>query len=85
MVKQPTDAAEVSASASDVVLNLAAFGHHLRAGNRSPNTITSYTDAVELSDASLADRGMPQLVAAIRREHIEAFIGGRILAIVCGR
>jgi site-specific recombinase XerD len=58
----------------DVLDNLASFGRHLRAGNRSPMTVKSYSAAIRQLDAFLADRGMPRAVAAIRREHVEAFI-----------
>ncbi len=73
MTQAPAGAHEDIAS-PDVLPNLASFGRHLRAGNRSPMTITTYAKAVRQLDAFLADRGMPRTVAAIRREHVEAFI-----------
>ncbi len=68
----PTSTSE--SSASDLSVNAASFARHLRAGNRAAMTIRSYLDAVTRLDAFLADRGMPRTVAAIRREHIEAFL-----------
>lgn len=73
MAKAPAGVAEDTAS-PDVIPNLASFGRHLRAGNRSPMTIKAYSEAVRQFDAFLAARGMPQAVANIRREHVEAFI-----------
>jgi integrase/recombinase XerC len=43
-------------------------------GNPSPRTIETYTEAAHQLATFLADRGMPTLVANIRREHVEAFI-----------
>jgi site-specific recombinase XerD len=45
----------------------------LRATNRSTATIALYRRAVSFLDDFLAERGMPQAVDAIAREHLEAF------------
>jgi site-specific recombinase XerD len=73
MAKAPAGSLEDTAQV-DVLPNLASFGRHLRAGNKSPMTIKSYTEAIHQLDAFLADRGMPRTVAGIRREHLESFI-----------
>lgn len=73
------DTTKDSASPPDVLPNLASFGRHLRAGNRSPTTIKVYAEAVRGFDAFLATRGMPRAVAAIRREHVEAFIEEQLI------
>jgi site-specific recombinase XerD len=73
MAKAPTSAAH-STPTSDLQANASLFARHLGAGNRSPLTIKSYMEAVRQLDEFLADRGMPQDIAAIRREHVEAFI-----------
>ena len=52
----------------------ASFLRHLRAGNKSPRTIETYLDAVDLFGRFLVERGMPSAVEAIRREHIEAWL-----------
>jgi site-specific recombinase XerD len=52
----------------------ASFHRHLRAENKSPRTIQSYLEAVELFDRYLAGVGMPRAVAAIHREHVEAWL-----------
>jgi site-specific recombinase XerD len=53
---------------------LPSWRRHLRAANLAPSTIVSYLAAGQGFDAFLRDRGMPTAVAAIRREHVEAFI-----------
>src|SRR5262245_38776728 len=63
-----------STARGDIPANARSFGRSLRAANKSPNTIKAYLEAVTQLDAFLADRGMPQRVAAIRREHVESFI-----------
>jgi site-specific recombinase XerD len=73
MAQVPAGTREDTARA-DVLPNLASFGRHLRAGNRSPMTIKAYTEAVRQLDAFRAARGMPRTVAGVRREHVEAFI-----------
>jgi site-specific recombinase XerD len=57
---------------------IASFGRHLRASNLGPRTIQSYTEAAEQLAAFLEERGMPMAVAAVRREHVEAFIEDRL-------
>ena len=52
----------------------ASFVRHLRAGNKSPRTIETYLDAVDLFGRFIAERGMPSAVRAIRRGHIEAWL-----------
>ncbi len=52
----------------------ASFLRHLRAANKSPRTIETYLDAVDLFGRFLVERGMPTDVAAIRREYIEAWL-----------
>ena len=47
---------------------------HLRAGNLSPKTLETYRESVGQFVAFLRERGMPQTVASIKREHIEAWI-----------
>jgi site-specific recombinase XerD len=73
MPKAPTSGVNGTAS-EDLTSNAASFARHLRAGNRKPATVTSYMAAIRHLDAFLASRGMPRAVAAIHREHVEAFI-----------
>ena len=61
-------------SAADISVNAAAFSRHLRAENLSPRTQETYTESVRQLARFLAEQGMPQDVASITREHIEAFI-----------
>lgn len=50
------------------------FRRHLRAGNKSPATMSVYTAGVEQLAAFLAEKGMPRTVDGVRREHVEAFL-----------
>jgi site-specific recombinase XerD len=61
-------------TAGDLADNRDRFRRSLRAENASPNTITAYTGAVDRLADYLTDKGMPTDVAAIRRDHVEAFI-----------
>jgi site-specific recombinase XerD len=62
-------------TASGLDRDVASFGRHLRAANLSPRTIQSYLEAVSLLGRYLAEHDLPAATAAIRREHLEAFIG----------
>lgn len=53
---------------------LPSWRRHLRAENKSPRTIQSYTEAAEQFCAFLTATGMPTAVAKLTREHIEAFL-----------
>lgn len=46
----------------------------LRAENKAPRTISTYLDAADELGAFLADRGMPLVMANIRREHVETWV-----------
>jgi site-specific recombinase XerD len=75
MRQAPIDSTEDTAPAPpDVLDNLASFGRHLRAGNRSPMTMKVYGEGIRQFDDFLAERGMPRNVAGIHREHVEAFV-----------
>jgi site-specific recombinase XerD len=51
-----------------------SFQRHLRAANRSPATIETYSQSTHQLAAFLTERGMPTEAAKVRREHIEAFL-----------
>jgi site-specific recombinase XerD len=51
-----------------------SFARALRASNRSPNTVQSYTEAVGQLAAYARVHGMPTSVDAIAREHVEAYL-----------
>lgn len=65
-----------SASAARFTIGdaLDSYRIHLRAENKSPNTISVYTLALRYLETFLEERGMPRDVASIRREHIEAWL-----------
>jgi site-specific recombinase XerD len=48
---------------------------HLKSEGRAERTITTYLNALRRLDEFLASRGMPRELRAIRREHLEAWIG----------
>jgi site-specific recombinase XerD len=51
-----------------------SWARHMRAANLSPRTIYGYTLGARLFLEFAVERGMPTGPAAIRREHVEAFI-----------
>lgn len=63
----------------DILDNLASFTRHLRAENKAPSTIVTYSKAVEQFEAFLAEprRRRPRRVADVRREDVEAFLVDR--------
>lgn len=65
-------------AAGDLAANAASWTRHLRASNLSPATLKTYTEAVATFGRYLADQGMPTDVAAITREHVEAFISDQL-------
>ena len=60
-------------AAPDVPANLASFSRHLRAENKAPSTIVTYSKAVTQLDAFLERSHRPRAVAELRREDVEAF------------
>jgi Phage integrase, N-terminal SAM-like domain len=67
-------AVDMAQSVGDLAILAEDFRRHLRSGHKSPKTIKTYLEAVEGFDRFLAGKGMPRSVAAIRREHVEAYI-----------
>ncbi len=61
-------------AAGDIDVNIESFARHLRAENLSPRTQQTYTESARQLARFLAERGMPQDVANISREHVEAFV-----------
>src|SRR3954465_1182105 len=62
----------------DFALIARSWKRSLLAANLSPRTIESYTDAVELLGAYLAEQHMPLTLAALSREHVESFIADQL-------
>ncbi|MBF6604069.1 MAG: tyrosine-type recombinase/integrase [Chloroflexi bacterium] len=58
----------------DLAVNRTSFARGLRAGNLAPATVTTYLASIDRFADFLAAQGMPTDLAAIRREHVEAFI-----------
>lgn len=63
-----------SSPAGDLEVNLKSFVRHMKAENLAAKTIKTYSEAVEQFRDYLADQGMPQRIAHIKREHVEAWI-----------
>jgi site-specific recombinase XerD len=51
-----------------------SFVRHLKAENKSPATVVAYLRGTSGLAAFLVERGMPQDVATLRREHIESYV-----------
>jgi site-specific recombinase XerD len=51
-----------------------SFERYLRAANRSPRTVQTYLEAVTQLTRYLETAGIPREPAALRREHLEAFM-----------
>ena len=62
------------AAPGDLATLIPDFAAHLRSRNLSQQTIYSYRTSAEQFRAFLLERGMPTDVAAITREHIEAWL-----------
>jgi site-specific recombinase XerD len=69
----PVHERNVSAG-SDILANAQSFRRHLRAENRAPTTLITYTKAIDQLGAFLVAQGMPGRVSGLRREHIESFL-----------
>lgn len=53
---------------------LRSFQTSLRASNKAPRTIETYSAAIDQFVAYLTTAGMPTTASSIRREHVEAFL-----------
>lgn len=73
-MRQVPTAGRDDTAATDIEARIAAFARAMRAENKSPGTLDTYTRAAGQLAAFLAERGMPRDVAHIRREHIESLI-----------
>jgi len=58
----------------DLADAVGSFTRHLRAENLAASTVATYVKALNQLNSFLIQKGMPSDVAAIRREHIEAFL-----------
>jgi len=63
---------------TDIAALLRGYELSLRARNRSPRTITSYLQTVEIFRAFLVEAGMPTVVDRLTRGHVEAFISDQL-------
>ncbi|SHN24474.1 Site-specific recombinase XerD [Cryptosporangium aurantiacum] len=64
-----------SVAIDDIATLLPDWQRHLRALNRAPSTISSYSTVGRAFVVYLVANGMPTRVGAVRREHIEHYLG----------
>lgn len=69
-----TRMATVVDAPGDLATLIPSWALSLRAARKAPSTLRLYTDAAYQFHAYLLTRGMPTIVANIRREHVEAFL-----------
>ena len=69
---------ETVTSPSDVALLVRSFELSLRAANKSPKTIKSYTDTVRGFCMFLVEHGMPTDARTLTREHVETYIAVQV-------
>jgi site-specific recombinase XerD len=67
-----------SAAMSPLAIEIASFRRHMAARNLSPKTERTYLDAAFLFEEFLRRRGLPAVLPALRREHVEAFIADQL-------
>lgn len=65
---------ETVTNPSDIAVLVRSFELSLRAANKSPKTIKSYTDTVRGLSLFLVDNGMPTDIRNLSREHVETYI-----------
>ena len=66
------------AATSPLAADIASFRRHLAARNISPRTERTYIDAALQFEEFLGRKGLPVALAAIHREHVEAFIADQL-------
>lgn len=67
---------DIAASGPDLREAIEDYQLALHATGRSKNTQAVYTLALTYLDRYLSEQGMPRHLSSIRREHIEAWLGG---------
>jgi site-specific recombinase XerD len=67
--------ATLAAVEDDLAANIESFARHLRAERKAQKTIDVYRAAADDLHRFLSQMGMPLVVANIRREHVEAYLG----------
>ena len=62
----------------DLEVNAKSFERHLAASNLSAMSRKTYLEAVRLLTVFLIEKGMPQRLGDMRREHVETFIADQL-------
>lgn len=69
---------ETAADLEVFLEDLKSWERHLRAANRSKETVRSYRESIKRAMAYWQEQGMPLVVAHIKREHCEAFLADHL-------
>jgi site-specific recombinase XerD len=72
----PAIVADGGTAANGITIDAAVetYRRHLRAGNKSPNTIKTYLVALSDFNRFLRAAGMPTNLRGLRREHVESYV-----------
>jgi site-specific recombinase XerD len=68
----------ISSVGEDIGTLLKSFERYLRATNKAPKTIKSYTDTVRRFRDFLIECGMPTDIRHLTREHVETYIAVQV-------
>lgn len=68
----------ISSVGEDIGTLLKSFERYLRATNKAPKTIKSWTDTLRRFRDFLTDNGMPTDIRRLTREHVETHIAVQI-------
>jgi len=68
----------ISSVGEDIGTLLKSFERYLRATNKAPKTIKSYTDTVRRFRDFLTENGMPTDIRRLTREHVETYIAVQV-------
>jgi len=68
----------ISSVGEDIGTLLKSFERYLRATNKAPKTIKSYTDTLRRFRDFLTENGMPTDIRRLTREHVETYIAVQV-------
>jgi len=74
-------AIQIDVDSGDYTLLRNSFRRTLLAENKAPRTIATYLAAVDELGLYLAQKGMPRVLANVRREHVESWIGELLIRV----
>lgn len=74
MTSEATRVDRANLLAPSIAFLVPSWARSLRAAGKSPNTVSGYLDGLRCFTDFLRDRGLPQAVTLITREHVEMFL-----------